>query len=288
MTPFEIYKKAHENKYAIGQFNVSTLEAVKAVVRVAKELNASVIIGTSENEAKYLGMKNIADIIENARQEMGLPIVLNLDHGKSLEKVKEAIGVGYNAVHFDGSALPLEENIAITKEIVEYAHSKNILVEGEIGHLQGSSSVIKETIDIKEGDLTSPEQVANFVKVTGIDSLGTALGNFHGMYSKEVGGEEKIDLERLKKIRQATETFLVLHGGSGINREQVKEAIQIGIVKINVNTELRVAFRRGLEKALKEKPEEVVPYRLFPILIDEIGSVVKEDISFFGSEGKLI
>lgn len=287
MTPFELYKKAREEKYAMGQFNVSTLEAVKAVLNSAKKLNAPVIIGTSENEAEYLGMKNIADLVQNAREDVGLPLILNLDHGKSIEKIKMAIDGGYNAVHFDGSALPLEENIAKTKEIVEYAHSKNVLVEGEIGHLRGSSSMISEKIDIKEEDLTSPKDVADFVSKTGIDSLGTALGNFHGMYSKEAGSEENIDLNRLAEIVKECPAFLVLHGGSGIPSDQIKQAIALGIVKINVNTELRQAFRQGLEQSLKDRPDEVVPYKILPGEIEAMEKVIEEDIKIFGSDGKL-
>lgn len=288
MTPFDLYKKAQEGKYAIGQFNVSTLEAVKAAVGVAKELNAPIIIGTSQNEANYFGMKNIGDVVQNMREETGLPLILNLDHGRSLEKIKEAIDAGYNAVHFDGSALPIEENIKQTKEVADYARGRNILVEGEIGHLRGSSAVLKEEVRIKEADLTSPEDVADFVQATGVDSLGTALGNVHGMYSKQTGGEEKIDLERLREIREATNAFLVLHGGSGINETQVKKAVEIGIVKINVNTELRVAFRAGIEESLKANPEEVVPYKLLPKEIEEIAKVIRGKIDLFGSAGKLL
>jgi len=288
----EILKKAQREKYAIGSFNFSTAEVLKAIVAAAEELNSPIIVSTSENESEFIGLPEAAALTGAWRHGTKLPIILNLDHGKSLESVKKAVEAGYNAVHFDGSALSYDENIVQTKAVVSYVrdveekYDRQIIVEGELGYLRGSSSVHKEALEIKQEDLTSPEQAKDFVEKTGVDSLAVVIGNAHGVFAK---GEEKLNLERLAQIKNTIgeSVFLVLHGGSGIPADDVKKAIELGIVKVNVNTELRMAYQEGLVEELKEKPAETTPYKILETSFEGVKKVVAEKIKLFGSENKI-
>ena len=291
MNPRDILKNAQSGKYAIGAFNFSTAEVLKAIVAAAKELNAPIIVATSEKEAEFVGMREAAALIRAWRAATKLPIILNLDHGKSTTAIKKAIAAGYNAIHFDGSSLSYQENLVKTNEMVKYAREvaktfdREILVEGELGYLRGSSAKHEEKLEIKPSDLTSPEQARDFIERTGVDSLAIAIGNAHGVFAK---GEEKLDLKRLAEIRQAVgdKVFLVLHGGSGISANDIKKAIELGIVKINVNTELRVAYKEGLDKEFATNPAETTPYKILEHSFEEVKKVVGEKIKLFGSEGK--
>jgi len=286
MKPIEIFKKAKDGKYAIGQFNVSTDEQIKAIVEVAKDLNSSIIIGTSESEREFIGTKQANALVDIWQKETGLPIILNADHCKSFESAKEAVDIGYSGINIDASSLSFEENIKLTKQVVDYAKAKNpdIVVEGELGYLRGSSEIHKEKIEIKEEDLTDPEQAKEFVERTGIDSLAVVIGNTHGI---EAGKEPHLFLDRLKKIQKAVpDAFLVLHGGSKTPEEDIKQAIKLGIMKININTELRIAYSDALEKEIKAHPDEVKPYKILAPAVEETKKIVEEKIKLFGSGGK--
>ncbi len=291
MNPRKILKDAQQNKYAIGAFNFSTAEVLKAIVAQAKELKAPIIVATSENEAEFFGMREAAALVDAWRHGSKLPIILNLDHGKRLATIKKAIAAGYNAIHFDGSSLTYEENIKQTKAVVDYVREveetfdREIIVEGELGYLRGASAVHEEALEIKLEDLTRSEQAKEFVEKTGVDSLAIVIGNAHGVFA---AGEERLNLERLAQIKEAVgdKVFLVLHGGSGIPAEDVRRAIEIGIVKVNINTELRVAYKEGLEEELKDKPNETTPYKILGPSFEGAKKVVEEKIKLFGSEGK--
>ncbi|MBU1289802.1 class II fructose-bisphosphate aldolase, partial [Patescibacteria group bacterium] len=231
-----IFKEARQNKNAIGAFNASGLEGVRAIVQAARKLKSPVIISTSESEKKFIGGKQIKAAIDAWREETGLPIVLHLDHGKSFEIVEEAIQDGYDSVHFDGSALSFKENAEITKRVVEFAKNNGVLnVEGEMGYLRGGSE-LHEAVEIKEEDLTVPEEALRFVQETGIDTLAIAIGNIHGIVKNENLKNPHLFLERLKEISDilGEKAFLCLHGGSGTPEEDIKKAIELGIVKINI------------------------------------------------------
>lgn len=280
----QIIKEAENNKIAIGHFNISELAALKGIFKAAQELNLPVIIGLSEGEQNFFGTKNAALMIKNLRQEFNWPIFINSDHTKSLEKIKEAVEAGFDSVHFDGGKLPFEENIKKTKEVVEYAKSINpdILVEAELGYLGASSMILKEIpkdAAIKEEDLTKPEQAAQFVKETGVDLLAPAVGNIHGMFKN--APNPHIDLARIGKIRELTGVSLVLHGGSGIRDEEFIKAIDAGISIIHINTEIRLAWRQGVEKALAENPEEIIPYKILPTTIEEIKKATEKRMRLF-------
>ncbi len=276
MTVLEYFKKAQKEKWAIGQFNFSTNEQLKGIMAAAQNLKSPIIIGTSEGESKFLGLKQAVALIKSFKEETGFPVFLNLDHGKNLDYIKEAINFGYDCVHFDGSELSLPDNIKLTKEIVKAALKKDVLIEGEIG-------IIGKSTQIKEENLTRLEDVKHFVEETGVNSLAISIGNVHGVYQKM----PKIDFERLKKIRARIETPLVLHGGSGVSEKDIKKLIKEGIVKININTELRVAWKKALKAAIKQSGrEEIKPYKILLPASRAIQKVVEEKIKLFGSQNK--
>ncbi|MDD5589616.1 MAG: class II fructose-bisphosphate aldolase [Candidatus Portnoybacteria bacterium] len=293
LKPVDVLNSARSERYAIGSFNFSTAEILRAIVKAARERKAPIIVSTSEGEGNFIGFREAAALTNAWRAATKLPIILNLDHGKSSEIIKKAIAAGYDAIHFDGSSLPYEKNLAETKKIVEYVRNiektfdRQILVEGELGYLRGSSNLHKEALEIKPEDLTSPDQANEFADKTGIDSLAVAIGNAHGVFAK---GGEKLDLERLREIRSKLEgkIFLVLHGGSGISENDIKEAIRRGVVKINVNTEIRVAYKEAIEEEIKEKPEETTPYKILEPAAEAVRKVVSEKIKLFGSENKVL
>lgn len=280
----QIIQKAENDKIAVGHFNVSDLAGLKAIFESARELNLPVIIGVSEGESGFIGMRQIAALVKSLREEYDYPIFLNSDHTHSLEKIKEAVEAGFDAVLFDGGKLPFEENVEKTKEVVDYAKSVNpdILVEGELGYLGGSSTILKEIpkdASINEEDLTKSEQAARFVQETSVDLLAPAVGNIHGMFKDRPN--PNLNIERIKEIRKAAGVPLVLHGGSGIRDEDFLAAIDAGISVIHINTELRLAWRQGMDKGLKEKPEEIVPYKILPVAVEEIKKAVHKRMKLF-------
>ena len=279
-------EKAQIAGYAVGQFNISTDEQITAIMEVAKDLNSPVIIGTSEGERDFIGVEQAVALVKTWQEQTNLPIILNADHCKDFNSAKEVIDAGYLGVHFDGSELPFEENIRITQRIMEYAKSVNpeIIVEGELGYLPGGSTIHGE-VKIKLSDLTQPEEAEEFVKKTGVDSLAVAIGNIHGM--KAEGYDSHLYLNRLKEIRKIVpNVFLVLHGGSGTPRDDLKKAIELGIVKININTEIRVAYKNALKKFLEENLDEVKPYKILSPAMEAVKKVVEDKIKLFGSKDR--
>ncbi len=276
------FKKAQKGKWAVGQFNFSTLEQLRAILAASAELKSPVILGTSEGESGFLGLEETIALFEIAKMKYKAKAFLNLDHGKDINLIKKAIDFGYAMVHFDGSNLPLKKNIQITKNIVKYAYKKGVLVEGELGLIQGESKVHNTKAKVNKRNLTSPEQVSDFVRQTKVDSLAVAVGNLHGVYK----GGMKIDFKRLEEISKETNIALVLHGGSGIANSDIKKAIKLGIVKININTELRIVWKESLEKALKKG--EIKPYKILAKVQDSIQKKVEEKIILFDSKRKII
>lgn len=268
------FQKAEREKWAIGQFNFSTLEQFNGILEAAKKLKAPIILGTSEGESKFINLDLAAGLIKFWRKELNLPIFLNLDHGKSFEYTKEAIDGGYDTVQFDGSELSFEENIKITKKVVDYAHKKGVLVEGELGRISSAGD--------KKKFFTNLNQIEEFVKKTKVDRLAISIGNVHGVCRDM----PKLDLERLKKIKEKIKTHLVLHGGSGISDKEIKKAIRLGIVKININTELRIIWRKCLEDYLKKNSNECKPYKILPYVSAKIQKKVEEKIKLLGSTNK--
>lgn len=280
----DLFHKAQEEGFAIGAFNVGDSQMVKAVVQAAWKLSSPVIIETSSGETQFIGAKNLVSIVENYRWATGLPLFVNLDHSFSLSLVEEGLKSGYDLVHFDGSDLPLKENIGKTLDIVAWAHLQGVPVEAEIDKITGESKPHRETAESVQaaGVYTDPEKASRFVEETGADILAVFVGNVHGVYQNPI----RLDFERLRLIREKVSCFFSLHGGSGIPEEEIKKAIKTGgIVKINVSTELRVAYRQALEKVL-EGSEEVAPYKLMAPVVEAVQKIVEEKIKIFGSAGK--
>lgn len=275
-----IYLQARKGKYALGAFNFSEIAQLRGIVAAGKKTGLPFMIETSEGESKYLGLDMAVTLKQMAEKELGRPIILNLDHGKSFEHLKKAIAAGYDMVHFDGAGLPLEENIRICKSVVEYAHKREVLVEGEVGVLRGASRIHREKIIVRKEDMTHPEEAKEFVERTGVDFFASVIGNLHGIC---VGSTKQLDLKRLAEINAAvgSKAFLSLHGGSGIPPAQIKKAIERGIAKININTEVRMAWRGGIEKVFKSDPDEVAPSKMMPLVIEEIQRVAEKKMMLF-------
>lgn len=282
----ELLAKASKEHWAIGHFNVSNLELLKAVVEAAKEAGSPVMIGTSEGERKWLGLKSAVALVKAYRPDWPY-IFLNADHTKSVEASFEAIEAGYDSIHFDGSNLSLKENIAETRRAVRYAKSKNqeISVEGELGYLKGESQLSQKRIAVMPDDYTKPEEALKFVSETSVDRLAIAIGNIHGINLDE----PDLDFGRLAAIRQAVpkKVVLVLHAGSGIPEADIKKAIGLGISNIHISTELRVLFRKGLEKGLKSQPDEYALYRLEKEIVDDARDLIRQKLRLFGSVSKV-
>lgn len=282
VNPLTLYKKAKKGGYAIGAFNTSSVEITRAIIETAERLNSPVIIETSEGEAEHQGFEVVAAEVMALAKEAKIPIVLHLDHGKSYESIAAAIEAGYTSVHIDGSDYNFEENTKITRAVTELARGKGIAVEGEMGHVAGSSAAHSSEIEIDKKDLTDPSEAAEFAKITKIDTLAVAIGNIHGVYAEP----PQLDFERFGQITAVVKKYFSLHGGSGIPKSQVQRAIEMGIVKVNVNTELRMAFKEGILHEFDVHPDEVVPYKYLPAGGEAVARVVEGKIRLFGSEGK--
>ncbi len=283
-----IFKKASEGEYAIPQLNVSTADQMKAVVEASKNLKSPIMLGTSEGEAKFLGLGQAVALVDFYEKELGVDIILNADHTKSLKMVKKYLDAGYNSIHFDGSLLPYEENLDLTKKAVQMCRevSEDISVEGELGQIggTGSSKVFEEKIEIKDEYLTDPQQALEFVEATGVDRLGVSIGNMHGISKVAM---PKLDMQRLSELQETLKgkCILVLHGASGIPDEDIKKSVELGIRKINVNTELRVAFSSAIKEKLEEG--EITPYKFMAPAQEKMQKVVEEKMLICGSDGKI-
>lgn len=278
-------KKAQREKFAIGQFNFSDFSQVRGIVAAATALRAPIILGTSEGESRFVGLQEAVAMRDALRAKTGLPIFLNLDHGKSFEYLKEAMLAGYDMVHFDGSKLPLEENIKISKEVKSFAKWHGVIVEGEVGKIgTDASRVYTEKFEIKEEDLTKTQDAQNYLRKTKVDLLAVSVGTFHGMDA--TGISPKLRLDRLEEIFTKTKKPLVLHGGSGTPEEDIRKSIDMGITKININTETRLAFAGALRKTLENNKDEIVPYKFLTEAIEAVRQVTEKNIKLFGSENK--
>ena len=281
-------KRTTEEKWALGHFNFSEDDAIRAIVESAAEFKTPVFLGTSEGERKHLGVKQSVNLVKAFREEFDVPIFLNADHTKSFEGVKEAVDAGYDAILADFSALSFEENIKLTKQSVEYAKSKNpdIIVEGELGYIRGESKLQREIIEVKPEDLTKPEEAAQFVKETGIDMLAPAVGNIHGIV---VSSKESVDISRIATIKKAVgdNVYLVLHGASGLSETDLKNSINAGISVIHINTEIRMAFTEALKETIEKEPQETTPYKILAPSIEAMKKVIEKKLKIFSSINKI-
>jgi fructose-bisphosphate aldolase class II len=284
----KILVQAEETGTAIGHFNVADLVLLKAVFAAAREVKVPVLVGASEGEREFLGTRQLAALVRSLREEFDYPIFLNADHTHSLAKAVEAVKAGFDSVVFDLSALPFDENVRQTREAVEVLKGINpaVLVEGEIGDIGTGSEIHARAPDLSRG-LTTADDARRFVESTGIDILAPAVGNMHGMLESMVHGDtrKRLDIERIGRIKAAARVFLTLHGGSGTNDDDLRKAIAAGINIVHINTELRVAWRRGLEDGLMKHPKEIVPYKILPAAVDAVKNVVSSRLKLFSEGG---
>ncbi len=271
---------AQRGGYAIGSFNTSDLEITKAIIAAATRLNSPVIIETSEKAIGYAGLEEISGIVRAEAKKIRIPAALHLDHGTNLDLINRCLEVGYTSVMFDGSKYSFEENQILTRQAVEMAHRRNVPCEGELGSITKAKKAGSYPVAVEKG-FTDPNLVPEFVRNTGIDFLAISFGSQHG-----VGDNEELDIDLLKKINQKTSIPLVLHGASGVPDGDIKRAIQNGIRKINIDTDIRHAFSLSLREILKKFPELNDPRDIMTKVISEIQKVVEEKIKLFGSEKK--
>lgn len=285
-----LMQRSNAQKYAVGAFNIDNQETLVAICRAAQKLNSPVMVEVSDSEVKALGMENVRDLVDNYKAEYGIEVYLNLDHGPTVEDCKRAIDAGYEFVHIDISQANKqatdEEIIAKTKEVVEYAKFTGALVESEPHYFAGSSNFHEEEFDYEEIKKTfsTPESAKAFVDATGIDTFAAAIGNLHGKYPVP----KQLDLDLLRQIREAIPGQISLHGGSGTPLHYFEEAAKIGVSKINVNSDMRYAFRKSLEKVLAENPKEYAVIKIMPPVYDAVQAVVEEKIQAFGSVDRAV
>lgn len=285
-----LMQRSRQQHFAVGAFNIDNQETLIGIARAAQKLNAPLMVEVSHGEVEAMGLENVRDLVDNYKAEYGIEMYINLDHSPTVEDCKRAIDVGYEFIHIDISQAnhdaSEEEIIAKTKEVVEYAKFTGALVESEPHYFGGSSNVHNEAIDYDEIKKTfsTPEGAKAFVEATGIDTFAAAVGNLHGKYPVP----KELDLDLLQRIRDAVDCQISLHGGSDTPLHYFQEASRIGVSKVNVNSDLRYAFRTTLEKVLDEDPDEFAVVKLMDDVKEAVQAVVEEKINAFGSAGKAV
>lgn len=285
-----LMQRTRQQHFAVGAFNIDNQETLIAVARAAQAKKAPVLVEVSDGEVKAMGLENIRDMVDNYKAEYGVEMYLNLDHSPSVEDAKRGIDAGFEFVHIDISQANHdatdEEIIARTKDVVEYAKFTGALVESEPHYFGGSSNLHTEEIDYEEIKKTfsTPEGSKAFVEATGIDTFAAAIGNLHGKYPVP----KQLDLSLLKKIREAVDCNISLHGGSGTPLHYFEQAAYIGVSKVNINSDMRYTFRTTLEQVLKDHPDEYAVVKLMPQVYEAVQKVVEEKIEAFGSAGKAV
>jgi fructose-bisphosphate aldolase class II len=285
-----LMQRSRQQHFAVGAFNIDNQETLIAIAQAAQKLNAPVLVEVSDGEVKALGLENIRDMVDNYKIQYGVEMYLNLDHSPTVEDCKRAIDAGFEFIHIDISQAnheaTTEEIIEKTNEVVTYAKFTGALVESEPHYFGGSSNVHTENIDYEEIKKTfsTPEGTKSFVDATGIDTYAAAIGNLHGKYPVP----KELDLELLQRIRDSIECQISLHGGSGTPLHYFEDAARIGVSKININSDMRYAFRKELEKVLADNPDEYAVVKLMPQVYGAVQAVVEEKINAFGSAGKAV
>lgn len=278
VTTKELFQDAQTNGYAIGAFNVENMEMVQAVVAAAEELKSPVIMQTTPSTLKYADADYFYANVACAAKKASVPVVMHLDHGSSFDLAVKAFRAGYTSIMIDGSHSVFEENIAITKSVVDVCHPGNVPVEAELGKVGGK----EDDLDGGAGGYTVPEEAAEFVERTNVDSLAVAIGTAHGVYK----GIPKLDIDRLAEIRKLVSIPLVLHGTSGVPDDAVRECIKRGICKVNYATDLRIAFSEGVKEVLSANPDVFDPKKYNAVGRDKVKSYVMNKILVCGSNGK--
>jgi len=280
----EVMNEAWQEGRAIGHFNISDSTQLHAICRAASDLSVPVVIGVSEGEVKFVGLSVARAMVDAVRSEYAIDIYLNADHVHSVDGCKRAIDAGFDSVIFDGSKGSMEDNLAGTKEVVAYAEGRNVVVEAEVGYIGASSKMLDDVPeDVVSAALPSAEEVAAFVRESGVGAVAPAVGNVHGMLKSRANPSLHIDLVR--EIREAIgdSVGMVLHGGSGITNDDFKAAIVAGMNVVHINTEIRRAYRKGIESALHENTDEIAPYRYLAPGRDAVEEVVRARLALFNN-----
>ena len=276
----KVLGKAQKDGYAVGAFNANNLEIVQAIVAAAESQNSPVIIQASQGALKYAGLEQITAMVKTAAEKTNVPVVLHLDHGTDFDQVMGCIRAGFSSVMIDASQYPLEENIARTREVVKVAHAVGVSVEAELGRISGTEDQI--SVSEQEALFTDPKEAEQFVAETGVDALAVSIGSAHGLYK----GEPKLDLVRLLQIKDLVPVPIVLHGASGIPAEAIKGAVELGVCKINIDTDLRQTFTNRMREIFAEKPQEIDPRKVLGPAREALKQAVESKIVLFGSTGK--
>jgi fructose-bisphosphate aldolase class II len=285
-----LYQRTNRQHFAVGAFNIDNQETLIAVSRAAQKLKAPVLVEVSHGEVKALGLENIRDMVDNYKEEYGIEMYINLDHSPTVDDCKRAIDAGFEFIHIDISQqnhdASLQEIIDKTKEVVQYAKFTGALVESEPHYFGGSSNVHAEKFDydVIRKTFSSPDDAKFFCEATGIDTFAAAVGNLHGRYPVP----KKLDLELLQTVRDKIGCQISLHGGSGTPLHYFEDAARIGVSKININTDMRIVFRKTLEEVLHENPDEYAIVKLMPEVYEAVQAVVEAKIEAFGSAGKAV
>lgn len=277
---YEMFKKAQEGRYAIPAFNIHNLETLQVVVQTAAELKSPVILAGTPGTISYCGAEFFVSMAETAASLYDIPIAIHLDHFETFEEIKRCIDAGFTSCMIDASHHSFEENVKIVKEVVEYAHSKGVTVEAELGRLGGIEDDL--VVDEKDAKFTNPAQAREFVDRTGINSLAVAIGTAHGLYK----GEPKLDFDRLAEIQEQVDVPLVLHGASDVPVDSVQKAIDLGVCKVNIATDLKIPFANTVKTYFKENPDANDPRKYLTPAKEVMKLVVEEKISMCRSEGK--
>jgi len=304
VTNNDLMVPARRDGYAVGGFNTSNLEITAAIFQAAAEKRSPVIVATSQSAIAYAGYDNIRAMVDNMSRDADIPASLHLDHGTDMEIVKGCIEHGWTSLMIDGSHFPFEENIAATKAVVDLAHPRGISVEAELGRLEGVEDEI--SVDSKDASMTNPEEAARFVERTGVDSLAVAIGTSHGAYKFK--GEPRLDIERLEKIAGLVSIPLVLHGASavppevlelaqrygadlpgakGVPVDSIRAALKHGVAKVNIDTDLRLAFTGHVRQILTDSPKVFDPRKILAAARDGMADVIKAKMDLFGSAGRV-
>lgn len=285
-----LYQRTRRQHFAVGAFNIDNQETLIAVARAAQKMKSPVLVEVSAGEVKALGLENIRDMVDNYKDEFGVEMYINLDHSPTVDDCKRGIDAGFEFIHIDISQenhdASLQDIIAKTKEVVEYAKFTGALVESEPHYFGGSSNVHTEKIDYEaiKKTFSTPDATKYFVDMTGIDTFAAAVGNLHGKYPVP----KQLDLELLQQIRDSIDCGISLHGGSGTPLHYFEDAAKIGVSKININSDMRYVFRKTLEEVLAENPDEYAVVKLMPEVYQAVQAVVESKIEAFGSAGKAV
>jgi len=276
----ELLLHANREGYAVGAFNANNMEIIQAIVEAAEKENSPVIMQASQGAIKYAGLEFITGMVKIAAGATRVPIALHLDHGTDFDQVVKCIRSGFSSVMYDGSKLPLEQNIAITNKVLDICRPIGVSVEAELGKIGGTEDDVH--VSEREAMYTDPGEASYFVEKTGVESLAIAIGTAHGQYQ----GDPKLDFERLKKIKDLVKIPIVLHGSSGVSDESVRKAISLGVCKVNIDTNIREAFVGEMRRRMEENPHEIDPRKLLGPARDAVVAIIREKIRVFGSSGK--